>query len=138
MKTPNVSSLKRYASSIRKFKSSEVTVEDLAKKINVYPEVITNCLSYFEPMLMMDLSFNLKELLPQMEKFIEESSVNNEAVSPVYKLDKEELKKYASINDFVFKKLTVNGQVNMEAYLSDKDLVSLSELIKKEQKRRKN
>lgn len=137
MKSPNVSSLKRYASAIRKFKKEVVTVEDLSNKINVYPEVITNCLSYFEPMLSMDLSFNLKTLLPQIDTFIKDSENIDGGVSPVYKVSKEELAKYASINDFIYKKMSINGAVNQEAYLSDKDLAALAELIKKEQKRRK-
>jgi len=134
-KQPNLSSLKKYARALRKYRGKKMTAELLSSRINVYPEVITDCLSYFEPMLAMDTDYNLLELLPAIDKFIQENDETKDAVSPINKQPK--IKEFDSIYDFVFKKMTVGGVLDKNLFLSDKDLNSLTKLIKSEQKRRK-
>jgi len=135
-KQPNLSSLKKYARAIKKYRGRKLTAEILSQKINVYPEVITDCLSYFEPMLAMDTDYNLLELIPLIDKFITENDDTKPAVSPINKAPK--IKEFESIYDFVSKKMTVGGVLDKNLFLSDKDLESLIKLIKTEQKRRKN
>ena len=68
MKTPNITTLKKYLLSLSKIKAKYVTAERLSRIVGVYPEIINENLSYFEPTLMLDNSFNLLELVPAIKK----------------------------------------------------------------------
>ena len=70
MKAPNVTTLKKYLTAMSKTKAKYVTSERLSKIIGQYPEVISENLSYFNPMITMDPSYNLLELIPQIKSFI--------------------------------------------------------------------
>ena len=72
MKEPNVKDLKKYLQGMAKLpKAKYITSERLSRIVGIYPEVINENLSYFDPMVKMDYEFNLLELVPQMKKFIE-------------------------------------------------------------------
>ena len=139
MKTPNITTLKKYLVSLSKFKAKYVTAERLSRVVGVYPEIINENLSYFEPTLMLDNSFNLLELIPDIKKYIndEEEKRAAKAVKKeiIYKKDLEE---YDSIPDFLYKKMTNGlGLVDRQAVLSDKDLRTLKRLINEELAKRK-
>ena len=69
MKEPNVKDLKKYLQGMAKLpKAKYITSERLAHIIGIYPEVINENLSFFDPMIMMDYTFNLLELVPQIKK----------------------------------------------------------------------
>ena len=59
MKAPNVSTLKKYLSAMAKIKKKYITAERLSKVVGVYPEIINENLSYFDPMINMDYEYNL-------------------------------------------------------------------------------
>ena len=68
MKAPSITVLKKYLSALTKIKAKYVTAERLSRVIGVYPEVINETLSFFEPMLMLDPDFNLLELVPAIKQ----------------------------------------------------------------------
>ena len=137
MKEPKVSEVKKYLSAIEKMKKKYVTCERLSRVIGVYPEIISETLSYFEPTLKMDPDFNLMELVPALKQFIIEKEDNKNAPkAPAIK--KKQVDEYESIADFVYKKMTyAGGLLDRNSYLSDTDLRILKRLIKEEQDRRK-
>lgn len=136
MKKPNVSTLKKYVSAMSKIKAKYITSERLSRVIGVYPEVINENLSYFEPMLMMDASYNLLELVPAIKEYIEEQS---EKKTPIIHLPvrKKETIQYASLNDFVYQKYSVGGMLDKGAELTDRDLRVMKKLINEELAKRK-
>ena len=80
MKNPNIQTLKKYLNALSKIKGKYVTAERLSRSVGVYPEIICENLSYFEPTLMLDNSFNLLEIVPDIKKYIvdeEEKKANN-------------------------------------------------------------
>ena len=127
----NKTTAKKYLTAIENSKKRYLTCEGLASKMGIYPEVIAEQLSFFEPMLAMDPSFDLKELVPAIEKYIEEEDAKREK-KEVVKVNKKELSNYKSVSDFLYKKMTFNGLVDRNASLSEADLKALKKLIQQE------
>mgnify|MGYP004445476241 CR=1 FL=1 len=137
MKAPSVTILKKYLSAMQKIKAKYITAERLSKVVGVYPEIINENLSYFDPMLAMDPSADLLELVPEIKKYI--IDIEEKKTPTVHKdsIKKKEISEYNTINDFVYQKMTYGGMLNKEAYLTDKDLKILKKLIQDEQEKRK-
>ncbi len=127
---------KKYLSSIKNYKKKYLTSETLSRINGIYPEIISSELSYFEPMLAMDPSYNLKDLIPQIEDYIASLEASKEKVKHFEA--KKESKKYNGVTDFVYKKMTVvNGLVDKSIVLSDEDLKVLRKLVNEELANRK-
>lgn len=127
----NKTTAKKYLSAIENSKKRYLTTENLSSIMGVYPEVIAEQLSFFEPMLAMDPSFDLKELIPTISKYIEDEESKREK-KEVIKVSKKELSEYKSVPDFLYKKMTFNGLVDRNANLSEADLKALKKLVQKE------
>ena len=138
MKEPNVKDLKKYLQGMAKLpKAKYITSERLAHIIGIYPEVINENLSFFDPMIMMDYTFNLLELVPQIKKFIEDKENKRAPVPKPVVAKRNEVEEYNSYFDFIYKKLTIGGMIDKSAELSDKDLRILKKLITDELANRK-
>ncbi len=133
----NKTTAKKYLSAIENSKKRYLTCENLSSIMGVYPEVIAEQLSFFEPMLAMDPSFDLKELIPSISKYIEAEEAKREK-KEVIKVSKKELSEYKSVPDFLYKKMTFNGLVDRNASLSEADLKALKKLVQKELDELKN
>ena len=125
----NKTTAKKYLSAIEGSKRKYLTCEILSRKMGIYPEVIAEQLSFFEPMLAMDPSYDLKDLIPIISSYIEEESKNKKEV---VKYDKKDIVKYKSVADFLYKKMTINGLVDKSASLSEVDLKTLRKLVQLE------
>ena len=137
MKAPSVSSLKKYLSALGKIKAKYVTAERLSRVVGVYPEVICETLSYFEPMLMMDPDYNLLALVPAMKQYINEIEEKKTPVQPVEVISKKEAEQYESVVDFIYKRMTVGGIIDRGVSLNDHDLRMIKRLANEELKRKK-
>ena len=127
----NKTTAKKYLSAIEGSKKKYLTCDNLSRVLGIYPEVIAVQLSYFEPMLAMDPSYDLKELIPAIEKYIEEEDAKKEK-KEVVKVSKKDLVKYKSVIDFLYKRLTYNGLIDRTAVLSEADLKTLRKLVQTE------
>lgn len=128
----NKTTAKKYLSAIESSKRKFLTCEYLSKSMGIYPEIIAEHLSYFEPMLAMDPSFDLKELIPALKQYIEEEESKKVAKTPIIKVNKKDVLEYKSVADFVYKKMTVGGLVSKSTSLSEVDLKVLKKLVQKE------
>ena len=137
MKEPSVSTVKKYLVALTKVKKKYVTSESLSLTVGVYPEVINETLSYFNPMVNMDYKFNLLELVPDMKEWINKKEEAKKPAVPNQNVKKGDVDAFNSVSDFIYRKMTYNGIVDKNAYLSDKDLKLLKRIIAEEQKRRK-
>ncbi len=127
---------KKYLSSIKNYKRKYLTSEQLSKINGIYPEIISSELSYFEPTLAMDPTYNLKDLLPEIEEYIASLEASKEKVK--YFEAKRESKKFSGVTDFVYKKMTVvGGLVDKSIVLSEDDLKVLRKLVNEELANRK-
>ena len=138
MKEPSVSTVKKYLVALTKVKKKYVTSESLSLTVGVYPEVINETLSYFNPMVNMDYKFNLLELVPDMKEWINKKEEAKKPAVPNQNVKKGDVDAFNSVSDFIYRKMTYNGIVDKNAYLSDKDLKLLKRIIAEEQKRRKS
>ena len=138
MKEPSVKDLKKYLQGMAKLpKAKYITSERLSRIIGIYPEVINENLSFFDPMIMMDYTFNLLELVPAIKKFIEDKETKRAHVPKPVAVKKDEVDAYENYFDFIYKKLTYGGMIDRNVNLSDKDLKILKRLISEELANRK-
>ncbi len=138
MKEPNVKDLKKYLQAMAKLpKAKYITSERLSRIIGIYPEVINETLSYFDPMIMMDYEFNLLELVPAVKKYIEEKEAKRAPTPKPVVVKRDEVEAYDNYFDFIYKKLTYGGMLNRDVNLTDKDLKILKRLINEELANRK-
>ena len=138
MKEANVKDLKKYLQGMAKLpKAKYITSERLSRIVGIYPEVINENLSYFDPMVKMDYEFNLLELVPQMKKFIEAKEAKRAPTPKPVVVRKDEIDLYDNYFDFIYKKLTYGGMIDKSVELSDKDLKILKRLISEELANRK-
>lgn len=127
----NKTTAKKYLSAIEGNKRKYVTCESLSHSMGIYPEIIAENLSYFEPMLAMDPSFNLKDLIPVIEKYIEEES-KKAPKKPRVIISRGKVEQYESVADFIYQKMTIGGLVDKNAELEVEDLKVLKKLIQAE------
>ena len=110
-----------------------VTSEMLAQSIGIYPDVINDALSLFNPVVTLDVTFNLLELLPLLATHLGSSkSVRQKSHRP-----SSTILPYDSFSDFVYQKMTMAGIVDKSLQLSEKDLKMAKKLIVNELKSRK-
>ncbi len=143
MKQPSISVLKKYLSAMGKIKKKYVTADRLSKEVGIYPEVINETLSFFDPMVNMDYEYNLLELVPQIKQYIEDI-VEEKAKAKEKKphlvqtaIRKQDFTKYDGIGDFIYQKMTIGGMLDKYVTLTDSDLKTLKKLIVEEQQERK-
>ena len=137
-KKPTKVEIKRISGAIKRSKRKFLSLDALSRLVGLYPDVLGNKLSYFEPMVMMDFSLNMKDLLPALEKYLEEPSSVAKPKTKARRpsVSKKELAKYSSITDFVYKRMTtVGGLVDTSCQLSAEDLSVLRKLIDNEEKK---
>ncbi len=138
MKEPSIKELKKYLQGMAKLpKAKYITAERLSRIVGIYPEVISENFSYFDPMTKMDYEYNLLELVPAVKKFIEDKETKRAPVPKPVAVKKNELDEYNSYFDFIYKKLTYGGMIDRSVELSDKDLKILRKLINEELANRK-
>lgn len=137
MKGPSVAVLKKYLAAMSKTKAKYITPEKLSRIIGVYPEVISETLSFFDPMINMDYEYDLTELIPAIEEYINKSQEKKPVLIKKNLVTQKILDQYSSIGDFIYKKMTIGGLLDPNTELSDKDLKILKKLIAEEQLKRK-
>ena len=132
MKGPSVTVLKKYLSAMSKKKVKYMTCERLSNLVGVYPEVIAENLSYFDPMITMDPSYDLLVLIPQIKAYIQEEEDKKVPSAPKVVARRKDIDDYESVSDFVYKKMTFAGMVDRNLVLQEKDLRILKRLVNDE------
>ena len=132
MKGPSVTVLKKYLNAMSKNKVRYMTCERLSTLVGVYPEVIAENLSYFDPMLNMDPSYDLLVLIPQIKEYIKQEEEKKAPSAPKVVATRKDIVEYESVSDFVYKKMTYAGMVDRNLVLQEKDLRILKRLVNDE------
>ena len=132
MKGPSISVLKKYLTAMSKKKVKYMTCERLSSLVGVYPEVIAENLSYFDPLLNMDPSYDLLALIPQIKEYIQQEEDKKSPSAPKVVATRKDIDGYESVSDFVYKKMTFAGMVDRNLVLNEKDLRILKRLVSDE------
>ncbi len=140
MEKPNLTDCRKILGAFRRSKKKVLSLDALSRVVGLYPDVLGEKLSYFSPMIMMDPSINTRDLVPEIEAYVEELE-SAKAKKPAQKrviVTQKELLQYSSITDFIYKKMTsVGGLIDPGYQMTDEDLKALEKLVKLEQNRRK-
>ncbi len=141
MNGPTLTNVRKYISAIKKSPRKYLTSEHLSKELGLFPDIINQTLSYFDPLVNMDFTFDIRILLPAMEEYVLKLSEEKKKTrQPRIAVTKKEVSEFESINDFVLKKYVFesSGLFNRTAELSDADLRVLKKLVNLEQNERKS
>ena len=122
---------KKYLSAIKSSKKKHLTCEALGREMALYSDVVREQLSFFEPLITMDLDYDCHDLVTQIEEYIESLEEKKAPVERVV-IRKDKLNEYSSIGDFVYKKFTIGGLVDRGITLSEVDLKVLKKLVNEE------
>ena len=140
MNKPAVTRIKRILGPLRKSPKKVVTLDMLSRMVGLYSDVLADDLEYFAPLVRMDPSLNLKDLVPQLEAYVaqEEAVKATEPKAKRVVATKKELSQYPTISSFVYAKMTsAGGLVDPSNKLSDQDLHILKKLVDREVASRK-
>jgi hypothetical protein len=129
MEAPSKNSIRKYVSAIKKAKQKHLTVEMLSRIVGVYPEIIAEGISFFEPMIILNSDLNVRDVLPQMESYIDTLPTNNESTPKRIVITKKEVHGYDSVQDFLYSKMTNAGLIDKNAILSEADLKLLRKIV---------
>ncbi len=122
---------KKYLSAIKGAKKKHLTSEVLGRLMGIYPDVIREQLSYFEPLITMDMDYDCHDAIPAIEEYIS-SLEENKVVKDRVVIRKNELSEYDGLGDFVYKKFTIGGLVDRNIVLSEVDLKVLKKIVNEE------
>ena len=137
MNNPSIAKLKKILVAIKHAKTKVVTSETLSRDVGLYPEAINDLLSFFDPLVTMDFTYDLKSLVEPIEAWITAEDAKKEKKPSAPRLSKKAMDQYESINEFIYAKLTIGGIVDKTVQLSDLDLRALKRLVSSEQAKRK-
>lgn len=138
----SISRLRRIKAVLEKKQKKYVTLDMLSRYVGLYQDVVADELVDFEPMIKMDTSLNMMDVLPAINEYLanvdQQNKVIRESKPKRQAVRKKELLEYKSIGDFVYRKMAgPGGLVSPSAELNDHDLRVLELLIKKEVATRK-
>ena len=137
MEKPTKAEVQRILGALKRSKKKVIGLDALSRLVGRYPDVLCETLAYFEPMIRMDPSINVRDLVPEMEKYLEVPMKPKPEKPKKMAVRKADLAKYSSIGDFVYHKMTsIGGLVDPTIVLNDYDLRILEKLVENETKRR--
>jgi hypothetical protein len=136
MNKPALSTVKKILVSLKKNASKKyISLEMLSSLVGLYSDILADTLEYFAPLVRMDSTLNMKDLIPQLEAYVaEEEQVKQSEPKPARVVaTKKEVDQYPNIASFVYEKMTsAGGLVDPSAKLSDHDLRLLQKLVARE------
>ena len=141
MNGPTLTNVRKYISAIKKSPRKYLTSEHLSKELGLFPDVINRTLSFFDPLVNMDFTYDVRTLLPAMEDYAAKlADKSKKTRQPRVQVSKKEVAAFESINDFIFKKYIFesSGLFNRGAELNDADLRVLKKLVMLELSERKS
>lgn len=115
-----------------------LSFEALVAGVGVSYTPLSNALIEIEPMVLMDPTINMMNILPGIEEALKRERVLRKKTTKREEEDKALLAPYPTVTSFVYQKMTsVGGLVDKDGKLSDADLKILEKLISRELKARK-
>jgi NADH/NAD ratio-sensing transcriptional regulator Rex len=115
---------KLYLEGLLRSKRKHINTSDLAQTIGIVEDFIRDELSFLEPMVRLDLDYNLMDLMPQLEAYLAHKVERKKS------LVKTKPSNYQSIAEFVYKNMTVSGGIIDSGFeLDDQQLKDLKKLV---------
>lgn len=129
MNKTELQTLEKIHQALSTHKAKYVTAESLSREIGVLPEKIQQLCATFNPLVTIDFSFNLKELIPDIDKHL--TSKVKKAVKKTVAI-KKEVGSYQRLIDFVYDKMTFEGMLDKSIVLEDRELREIKAIASEE------
>lgn len=134
MKKPSITLLQKIQEALESSKSKFVTADMLSQQIGIVPEKIQEACSFFNPLVTIDFTFDLKEILKEITDYV--SATSKPATRKVTP-SKTKVLPYQTVLDFIYDKMTYEGIVDKSSSLSDTELRLLKRIANEELKARR-
>lgn len=127
--------LEKIATGLKVNRQKYVTADSLSSEIGILPERIQDICASFNPLVTIDFSFNLKDLLPEIEKVLQakEKRIIKKTIAI-----KKDVSNYQRLIDFVYDKMTFQGMLDKSIILEDRDLREIRTIASDELKLRRS
>ena len=122
---------KKYLSAIKGAKKKHLTSDALGRLMGIYPDIVREQLSFFEPLITMDMDYDTHDVIPLIEDYLEKLEEKKEPVERIV-IRKDKIDEYDGLADFVYKKFTIGGLVDKNITLSEVDLKVLKRIVNDE------
>lgn len=129
MNKNDLQTLEKIHQALSTHKSKYVTAESLSREIGVLPEKIQELCATFNPLVTIDFSFNLKELVQDIEKHL--LTKVKRTVKKTIAI-KKDVGSYQRLIDFVYDKMTFDGMLDKSIVLNDRDLREIKAIASEE------
>jgi len=107
-------------------KVGHVSAHDLSQVTAIYPEIIAEAFSLFNPLITLDLHENLKPLLSELKVYLIEQKVGMKTQDKHIKADPLE---GLTLTGYMYDTMTIGGLLDRNQDLSLKQLKQLKKLI---------
>jgi hypothetical protein len=132
-----IGKLKKIITAIKSSKAKFVTAERLSNEMGIIPEKILDICTHFNPLVKIDFTFDLRELLDDMEQYVNKLRSKKKSVKKK-NVTKKKIQAYENVVDFIYEKMTFGGIVDKTIILTDFDLRTIRRLAKNELDQRKS
>ena len=127
--------LEKIATGLKVNRQKYVTADSLSSEIGILPERIQDICASFYPLVTIDFSFNLKDLLPEIEKVLQ---AKEKRIVKKTATIKKDVSNYQRLIDFVYDKMTFQGMLDKSIILEDRDLREIRTIASDELKLRRS
>ena len=127
--------LEKIATGLKVNRQKYVTADSLSSEIGILPERIQDICASFNPLVTIDFSFNLKDLLPEIEKVLQ---AKEKRIVKKTATIKKDVSNYQRLIDFVYDKMTFQGMLDKSIILEDRDLREIRTIASDELKLRRS
>ena len=127
--------LKKIVLQLKKTNQKYITVDDLSQQLGIYPEKISEVIAFFNPLILMDMTSNLRDNLTDMENYLT-TKIQPKEMKKTKRI-RFDFKAYKSMLDYLYQHLTIDGILDKTRQLTIAELKIIKKIINEEIKSKK-
>jgi hypothetical protein len=127
--------LKKIVLQFKKTNQKYITVDDLSQQLGIYPEKISEVIAFFNPLILMDMTSNLRDNLTDMENYLT-TKIQPKEMKKTKRI-RFDIKAYKSMLDYLYQHLTIDGILDKTRQLTIAELKIIKKIINEEIKSKK-
>jgi hypothetical protein len=131
----SLSLLKKIVLQLKKTNQKYITVDDLSQQLGIYPEKISEVIAFFNPLILMDMTSNLRDNLTDMENYLT-TKIQPKEMKKTKRI-RFDIKAYKSMLDYLYQHLTIDGILDKTRQLTIAELKIIKKIINEEIKSKK-
>jgi hypothetical protein len=127
--------LKKIVLQLKKTNQKYITVDDLSQQLGIYPEKISEVIAFFNPLILMDMTSNLRDNLTDMDNYLT-TKIQPKEMKKTKRI-RFDIKAYKSMLDYLYQHLTIDGILDKTRQLTIAELKIIKKIINEEIKSKK-